>query len=163
MTAEAPEPRTVGHCVGVIHRFARRFFAMLLEPLDLPEVAFPLLMRLMRQEAVSQDELAEIHLVDKSTVARALARMEEAGLVRRTVDSEDRRVKHVQITERGMALESQIQRALAAWNERLLEGFSVQQTRETLTYLRRLADNASRHRDALDDHPELMLTLPDDE
>ena len=127
-------PENVGHCVGMIHRFARKFVSRLLQPLDLPEVAFPLMMILSHHDAMSQDELADTHLIDKSTVARALTRMEDAELVSRSVDPGDRRVKRVEITERGAELADQLREVLDTWNERLLQ---------------HLARNAHRHWDDL--------------
>lgn len=155
-------PKSVGRYVGMIHRFARRYFVALMEPLDLPEVAFPLLMRLTHHDALSQDELADSHLVDKSTVARTLARMEEAGLVTREVDEQDRRIKRVQATERALALTDQIHEALRAWNERLLDGFEPHEREQILGYLQRMADNARTHWDDLAEDPVSKLTLPDD-
>ena len=156
-------PKSVGRYVGMISRFARRYFAALMEPLDLPEVAFPLLMRLTHRDAMSQDELADSHLVDKSTVTRALARMEEAGLVIREVDEQDRRIKRVKATDRAMALTGQIRKALRAWNERLLDGFEEDEREQVLAYLQRMAENARTHWDDLAEDPVSKLELPDED
>jgi DNA-binding MarR family transcriptional regulator len=147
----------------MVHRFSRKFFATLLEALDLPEVAFPLLMRLLHHDAMSQDELADGHLIDKSTVARTIVRMEDAGLVIRETDEADRRVKRVRLTERARALEPQIRRALEAWEERLLEGFGPDERDRVLDYMQRMAGNARKHWDLLESQPDLRLSLPDEE
>ena len=156
-------PKSVGRYVGMISRFGRRYFAAIMEPLDLPELAFPLLMRLTHRDAMSQDELADSHLVDKSTVVRTLARMEEAGLVRREVDEEDRRVKRVHATERAMALTGQIRKALRAWNQMLLDGFEQDERDEVLQYLQRMAENAREHWDDLLEDPVSRLEMPEND
>jgi len=131
--------------VGAIHRFARRYFAAQMEGLGLPAGAFPLIFRLLRRDNVSQDELAGDFLVDKGTTARTLARLEEAGLITRSVDQEDRRVKRVRVTERAREMAPEIRAAARAWNDKLLDGFSPDERELALSFLQRMTDNARRH------------------
>ena len=70
--------RSAGRYFGVIHRFARRHFASQMQRLGLPPAAFPLILRLLWEDNISQDELADDFLVDKGTVARTLVKLEEA-------------------------------------------------------------------------------------
>ncbi|MGC9317516.1 MAG: MarR family winged helix-turn-helix transcriptional regulator [Armatimonadota bacterium] len=138
-------PRTAGRYVGALHRFARRYFAAQMSRLGLPPTAFPLILRLLRRDNVSQDELAGDFLVDKGTAARTLAKLEEAGLVTRTVDEEDRRIKRVRVTEKARELEPEIMAAARAWNEKLLDGFSAEEKEAALAYLQRMTRNARAH------------------
>lgn len=138
-------PRAAGRQVGAIHRFSRRYFAAQMERLGLPPTAFPLIARLLRHDNVSQDELAGDFLVDKATAARTLARLEEAGLITRTVDEQDRRVKRVQVTEAARALEPEIRAVTQRWSECLLDGFSPEEREQALGYLERMAANAKAH------------------
>ncbi len=134
-----------GRYVGAIHRFARRYFAAQMEELSLPAGAFPLIFRLLRRDGVSQDELADDFLVDKGTTARTLARLEEAGLITRSVDEHDRRIKRVRVTDRAREMAPAIRAAARAWNDKLLEGFSAEEREMALSFLQRMTDNARRH------------------
>lgn len=138
-------PRTAGRQVGAIHRFSRRYFAAQMERLGLPPTAFPLIARLLRRDNVSQDELSEDFLVDKATTARTLAKLEEAGLITRTVDPRDRRIKRVQVTPAARALEPKIRAVAREWSERLLDGFTPEEREQALEYLERMAANARAH------------------
>lgn len=51
--------------------------------------------------SVSLKELAELERVQPPTLTKIVARLEEAGLVRRDADSEDRRVSRVSLTREG--------------------------------------------------------------
>lgn len=137
--------RSAGRYVGAIHRFARRYFAQEMDRLGLPPTAFPLIMRLLRHDDVSQDSLAGDFLVDKGTVARTLARLEEAGFVTRTVDEDDRRVKRVRVTDRARELAPEVAATARAWGDKLLEGFTAEERRQALEYLQRMARNARQH------------------
>lgn len=128
-----------------MHRFARRYFAAAMEHLGLPATAFPLIFRLLRHDNVSQDELADDFLVDKGTTARTLARLEQAGLITRTVDEHDRRVKRVRVTDKAREMAPEIRAATRAWNDLLLDGFSPEERELALSFLQRMADNARRH------------------
>jgi len=163
MDRKPPHPETVGHCVGMLHRFARKLMTRLLEPMGLPEVAFPLLAIVSHHDAISQDELAEIHMVDKSTVARALMRMEDAGLVTRSVDPDDRRIKRVEATADGRCLVERLGHALHEWDERLLEGLTAEEQSAALRFLQHMARNAHSHWDDLPDEPVVTLTMHEDE
>ncbi|MGD9497616.1 MAG: MarR family winged helix-turn-helix transcriptional regulator [Armatimonadota bacterium] len=134
-----------GRYIGGIHRFARKYFAAQMERLGLPPGAFPLIVRLLRHDGVSQDQLAGDFLVDKSTAARTLAKLEEAGLVSRVADHEDGRVKRVQVTDAARQMAPEVFAAMRAWNDKLLDGFSTQEREDALGYLQRMWENARRH------------------
>jgi len=118
---------------------------MEMEQLDLPPVAFPLLMRLRRRDDVSQEDLVDDFLVDKGTVARTLANLEDAGLVSREVDPDDRRIKRVSVTDRGREVAGDLRAVARRWDGKLMEGFSDEERAELMDYLARMKDNAKRH------------------
>lgn len=138
-------PRNAARYVGALHRFARRYFAAEMEKMDLPPVAFPLLMRLRHREGVSQEDLVNDFLVDKGTVARTLANLEDAGLVSREVDPDDRRIKRVSVTERGREVAEDLKAIARTWDGKLMEGFTPEEREQLLSYLARMKDNARRH------------------
>lgn len=137
--------RAAGRYVGMIHRFARRYFAAEMDRLGLPATAFPLIWRLLRRDDVSQDELSGDFLVDKGTTARKVAKLEEAGLVERSVDPEDRRIKRVRVTDKARELAPDIRAVMREWNEKLLDGFSEEEKEQALALLERMAENARAH------------------
>lgn len=138
-------PKTAGRYLGALHRFARRYFAVEMERLDLPPVAFPLLMRLLHRDHVSQQDLVQDFLVDKGTVARTLANLEDAGLVTREVDGDDSRIKRVAVTEKARELGADLRAVARRWDGRLMEGFTDEEREQLLSYLARMTENAKRY------------------
>ncbi len=70
----------------------------------------------------SQDALAGVLKVDKGTVARALAPLEQAGYITRSPDANDRRVKRVLLTAQALAVEAEFYTILYETSDALLEG-----------------------------------------
>ncbi len=73
-------------------------------PFGLTLAQFNVLMLLKRQSVdgrINQTTLGKMMLVNRSNITGLVDRMEEAGLVRRTDDPEDRRVHYVEMTDAG--------------------------------------------------------------
>ena len=83
---------------------------------------------------VPQHELAEFLRVKPSTVNGVLDRMEEKGLVRRSVSGRDARRRFITLTEKGEEQHALFQRCFLETEEAMVRGFS-QEERETLCAL----------------------------
>lgn len=83
-----------------------------------------LLLGVVRLREPSQDELAEDLMMNKSSVARYLAVLEEKGLIRRTPDKKDRRILRVSLTKEGEALIPTIREVNRAWSDFVAQGLS---------------------------------------
>lgn len=59
----------------------------------------PVLGTILRSQRITQSEICERLLVDKATLSRMVAKLEQLELVEREVDTEDRRVFHLMPTE----------------------------------------------------------------
>lgn len=90
----------------------------------------------------SQDALARRLCLNKSTVARTLATMEEAGLVTRTPQKEDKRVLLVNPTERMLALLPEVKRISQEWNAAITEGIDEADLNIFCAVLEKLAQHA---------------------
>lgn len=75
-----------------------------LEPFGITEAQFNILMLLKHHcpdGHINQTELGRMLLVNRSNVTGLIDRMEQANLVRRLPDSDDRRVHQIEMTENG--------------------------------------------------------------
>jgi DNA-binding MarR family transcriptional regulator len=100
---------------SAIYQLARAhkaFAASMLRELGLYPNQELLLMQLEGVESRSQSSLVRTLMLDHSTVAKSLRRMEAAGLVSRRPSSSDRRAVDVSLTERGAVL---LERIHAVW------------------------------------------------
>ena len=83
---------------------------------------------------VPQHELAEFLRVKPSTVNGVLDRMEEKGLVRRSVSGSDARRRLITLTEKGSEQQALFQQSFLDVEEAMVRGFT-QEERETLCAL----------------------------
>lgn len=129
----------------MLHRYARRRFAQGAARYGIADTQFPVLVSLLREDGKSQDELAAEHLLDKATIARAVAKLEELGYVTRQPDDSDRRIKRVRVTDKARAIEPELHRMRDEWSAVLTEGFSDRERATLLALLGRMVENARRY------------------
>jgi len=80
---------------------------------------FQFLMGLAREDGIIQEELASRFHMNESTIARALRKLEDAGMVQRNVDENTRRRKIITVTEKGRAAVDAISEIDKKWEERV--------------------------------------------
>ena len=90
---------TVGRTNLKVHRALN----LLLADLDLSLAQHEILITIRRHSGLTQRELSESLLVVKSNATALLKKLEARGLVRRTPDSRDSRIKRLSLTRRGTA------------------------------------------------------------
>lgn len=76
----------------------------MLAPLDIKPPHLDILINIYRWPDISQQDLANKLLVNRSNLSMLLPQLEKRGLVRRTTDPADRRVLRLSLTEDGIAL-----------------------------------------------------------
>lgn len=132
---------------GRVHRVFLRYQAVITRSFDefgLNPASFDVLAALRRAGApyrMSGSELAAESLLSSAGITFRLDKLEQAGLITRIRDTEDRRVVHSQLTPEGLAL---IDKAFAAHltNEHhLLAGVTPGDADQLATLLQRLEDS----------------------
>jgi len=114
--------------------------------LSIPE--WRVLVHVARCEKVSVREIHNCVTLEKPTVSKAVARMEQAGLLAKTTSARDQRLIEIRLTEAGFAvLEGIIPEALAFEND-LLSGFSESDARQLSVLVERLHDELDKRPDA---------------
>lgn len=84
------------------------------------------------------NQVADRIAMDRGGTSRAIARLDERGILSRTADVEDRRRSLVDLTPKGWALHDDIVRFVRAYRERLLRPLSAkdrEQLQRTMTSL----------------------------
>ena len=125
------------HVQRAARALARRFDEVL-RPLDLTQGQFSLLTSLNRPEPPSIGSVAALLAMDRTTLTPNLKPLERRGLVKVSIDKEDRRSRRLIITAAGRAL---LSRAFPLWKrehadtERLIAGMSPDDLRGALRAL----------------------------
>jgi DNA-binding MarR family transcriptional regulator len=125
------------HVQRAARALARRFDEVL-RPLDLTNGQYSLLISLNRPEAPSLGSVAELLAMDRTTLTANLKPLERRGLIKVSVDKQDRRGRRLVLTAAGRAL---LSRAFPLWKrahaetERLVTGSSPDNLRSALRAL----------------------------
>ena len=93
---------------------------------------------------VSQAALASHVHLEGATITHHIDRLEAAGLVRRVLDPEDRRVRRLELTERGAELHDRLLAAVVGFEEQALAGLSAEERGVLARTLRTIQANLAR-------------------
>jgi DNA-binding MarR family transcriptional regulator len=105
-------------------------------PFGVTRVQWIAMYYLLKYGDMSQKELGERMGTKESTVARLLDRMEDEGLIQRTKDKEDRRVKYIKLTQKGT---DRIEELLPE-GQKMSEFFSIGITEEEVEVFKRVLE-----------------------
>ncbi|MDL2224614.1 MarR family transcriptional regulator [Eubacteriales bacterium OttesenSCG-928-M02] len=97
---------------------------------------------LSRHPGIRQEELCAHFNKDKSTVAKAMARLEERDFIRRAVNEKNKREKLVFLTKKGEEQLDRIHNMEDGWQTLLLEGFSPEEAESFRQLCSRATENA---------------------
>ncbi|MBO4668238.1 MAG: winged helix-turn-helix transcriptional regulator [Bacilli bacterium] len=98
-------------------------------------------------EGVSQDDLAKKVYVNKSSVARSIKTLIDAGYVYREVNKEDKRAYKVYPTKKAYDTLPYIKEAMGKFNEVITDGLEEAEVEELNRLLTKVANNASSYID----------------
>ncbi len=127
----------------VSRRYANRFEVRAAEiPLNLAQAKA--LVRLEKNEGVSQARLAELAEVDPMTMVRILDRMEAEGLLERRPDPADRRARCLYLTAKARPILNEIWRLSEQIRAEIFAGVSKEERERFMGVLERLYANISQ-------------------
>jgi len=145
LNGDIPQGMPLAGLVSVIHRMYGIYVNSNKPSEELTAGQFPFIMRLSSEPGRTQDELAECFLIDKGTVARAVRKLEDNGIITRRQDPENRRKYHLYLTEKGRRIVPEIMALDRRWEEELLFGFSTEEKEHITGAFRILAEKSHKY------------------
>ncbi|MGN0968938.1 MAG: MarR family winged helix-turn-helix transcriptional regulator [Oscillospiraceae bacterium] len=104
---------------GDSDRASRIYLSRKMEPFGLGGSKFIFFVSICRHPGITQAGVVKVTLFDKTVVTRAVAAIEEQGLIRREPDPEDRRVFRLYATEEGERIYQQVSEIVRDWNRKI--------------------------------------------
>jgi MarR family transcriptional regulator, transcriptional regulator for hemolysin len=129
-----------------VARHMRTYADRLAQAHGLTRAQHVLLSRLKRRSDVSQSKLAALGEVSPMTIARLIDRLEGLGLVKRHIDSQDRRLRRLQLTSAAGPILNEIQRLVAKLHSIMTKGIDRAILDAMTTGLRQMKENVSNQR-----------------
>ncbi|MFS0725229.1 MarR family winged helix-turn-helix transcriptional regulator [Paenibacillus sp. 1P07SE] len=96
-----PAVESAGKYVGAIYRHLQILIADELKPYRIGSGQYIFLITIAEREGITQKALSEELLIDKTTTAKAVSKLEAEGYVKRVPSQEDQRFNQLYLTEAG--------------------------------------------------------------
>jgi DNA-binding MarR family transcriptional regulator len=131
-------PRSVGFLISQLGFFSSRGFMEALEPVGIDPRQFLLLRFVAAAPGQSQQALAERLAVPASRMVALVDHLEEAGLVERRPDPEDRRVRGLHLTRKGRGVLERAGKIAIDYETRLCAGINREEREMLIDLLQKL-------------------------
>ena len=132
--------------VEIFRRVERQYLRDRLGDLGLQTVDGMVIRLLARLGRMRQEDIVHKLVLDKSAVTRTLTRLEEEGMVERTVSDRCRREKLVSLTDAGLEAYKRIEGVLEEWRTICYQGFSPKEREEYDGFLSRITANVTNYK-----------------
>ena len=103
------------------------------------------LVRIFEHPGIISDRLAALLNVDRTTTARGVRKLEQAGFVLKKDDEVNKKIKHLFVTEAGEKLAKEIEKENTYSNELMIKGLSKTEQAELGRYLSIIEKNANEN------------------
>jgi DNA-binding MarR family transcriptional regulator len=130
------------------HRMMRRFYDRGASVLGVTSAQWRLLLRLAREPGLKQVELAERLDVEPITACRIVDRLEDAGLVERKRDPDDRRAWRLVLTAKAAPILEKLRLLAEEMSAEAFAGLSSDEVENMRAVLARVRENVSRAENA---------------
>ncbi|GCL70330.1 MarR family transcriptional regulator [Paenibacillus naphthalenovorans] len=114
-----------------------------LAPYNLAPEQNLVMMLLWEKDGLTQNEIAELLVKDKTNVARMLFNLEQKGFIRRACPKNDRRSLIVYLTEEGKQLGNHIISLTEKFNELVKNGITNEELKELKRILTKISHNVT--------------------
>lgn len=132
-----------GRYFSAIYRHLQILIASELAPYRIGSGQYIFLMAIAWKKQTTQKALSEELLIDKTTTAKAIAKLEAEGYVRREPDPADNRFHLLYLTDEGRALVPKVQGALDRIRQKSVAGISGEEYDLLLGLLKKVLRNVS--------------------
>jgi len=109
----------LGTLISSISRAHLRYLFQEIEKHGITGGQYQFLLGLSKQDGITQEELARNFHMNQSTITRAMRKLEDAGMVIRRTDNNNRRKNIITVTDNGRQVTSKIQLAEEKWEENI--------------------------------------------
>jgi DNA-binding MarR family transcriptional regulator len=135
---------TIPFEIGETAHSLRKAFDRLAVGLGVTRAQWKVLFKLTRTPGLRQVELADLLDLEPITLCRIVDRLEEAGLVERARDPEDRRAWRLHVTAQAQPLVEKLRGIGAKLAEQAFAGIDPKEIETTRQVLARVRENAGR-------------------
>lgn len=138
--------KEVGVMVNILNCKLKKHIASVfkLEGINLTAEQFLVMDALWNQGEMTQQSIAYIIQKDKNSVTQFIDNLEKKGLVNRVVDSSDRRVNNIRLSQAGMEMKDNTKNVAIDILNDIVEGIPEEDLRTFVKVLNKACDNIEK-------------------
>lgn len=144
MDTTSPDISRLGFLLHDASRLLRKRFEANASRFGLSSSQWRLLVRVFKEEGISQARLAELLEIEPISVSRLIDRMEAAGWIERRADATDRRVRCIYLTDQSREIFAEMRSVAAGVFEGALTGLDDERRRLVFGALETIICNLNR-------------------
>lgn len=127
--------------IGMINRALDSISNIEFKEIELARGQYLYLVRIYEHPGIISEQLSNLIKVDRTTIARAVKKLEGNGFIERHKDPDNKKIKHLYVTEKGKKIYPFIIRENEFSNGEALKGFSDHEAQQLHDYLVRVRHN----------------------
>jgi MarR family transcriptional regulator, organic hydroperoxide resistance regulator len=131
--------------VAKVHVLVEKAMTTRLASLDLKLPHYDILANIFRFPGLTQQELANRLVVGRSNLSMLLPELERRGFVTRTIDSADKRIRRLNLTDPGSALTREALAIQTSIIENMMAALSAEECEQLGDYMRRVGAHLASH------------------
>lgn len=129
---------TVFREIDNLARHINNIYESIFKKYGLHRGQFVFISRIVENKSINLKELAKTIRVDKTTVTKAIQKLEDSGYINKKVDQTDNRIIHLIATELGVSLYQNIIADKNALLGDIMDKFSIEEITEYIAMTRKL-------------------------
>ena len=129
-----------GHLIRRLQQIAVAAFMQECADQAITPVQYAALVAVRDNPGLDATRIASLIAFDRSTLGSVLERLEAKGLIERRAKAEDRRIKILEISNRGAKLLDEAEPAVLRAQERMLDPLNHEERRDLLGLMRRIIE-----------------------
>ncbi|MDQ0108454.1 DNA-binding MarR family transcriptional regulator [Chitinophaga terrae (ex Kim and Jung 2007)] len=135
--------RELGRAISEMRTFMRQNLQVKIreQNVDISFELLEILGILFRKDGVNQQEIADVIVKDKSSMTYLIDNLEKRGMVERREDQNDRRSKLIYLTEKGRALEKELNPWIREMYEKATMGMEMNDLQVALSQIQKMNEN----------------------
>ncbi|GEP90622.1 DNA-binding transcriptional regulator, MarR family [Chitinophaga terrae (ex Kim and Jung 2007)] len=135
--------RELGRAISEMRTFMRQNLQVKIreQNVDITFELLEILGILFRKDGVNQQEIADVIVKDKSSMTYLIDNLEKRGMVERREDQNDRRSKLIYLTEKGRALEKELNPWIREMYEKATMGMEMNDLQVALSQIQKMNEN----------------------
>ena len=138
------DDQTIAQWVSILYRYGQSYINKHVESFNMGSGQCIVLAALYDKNGTNLKQISDYLKIDKSTITKAVQKLESEGYIRREIDETDKRSYKIFLNQKAMKIEAELFEVIRKWEDMLMFGISENERVIILELLDKMAENVSK-------------------